>query len=273
MLLRASGTLDEVESAANRAAVSDQKNEHMALLRHERYFWMPNEYEDVTTLQQQAQKRRTIEQAITQLFAPEDEALRSALAAAKEAGLPLIQISPIEGKLLQLLAVACNAHKILEIGSLAGYSGIWLARALPADGRLITLEVSPKHAEVVRNSFKRAGVADRSEVRVGKALDLLPQLEGEAPFDLVFIDADKPPYPQYLDWALRLTRPGSIIVADNTIHSGERLHEVTDKDEADASVYEYNRRAASDPRLDSLALAIDDDSTDGFTISVVRPDR
>ncbi|HLI90615.1 MAG TPA: O-methyltransferase [Ktedonobacteraceae bacterium] len=232
---------------------------------------MPNDYEDVTTLQQQAQTRREIEQAITQLFAPEDEALRSALAAAKEAGLPLIQISPIQGKLLQLLAAACNARKILEIGSLAGYSGIWLARALPAGGRLITLEINPKHAEVVRDSFKRAGVADRSEVRVGKALDLLPQLEGEAPFDLVFIDADKTPYPQYLDWALRLTRPGSIIVADNCVR-GKRLWKAADQDEVEASVYEYNRRAASDPRLVSLALAIDNDATDGFTISVVRQD-
>src|SRR5579885_2491816 len=229
---------------------------------------MPNDYEDVTTLQQQAQTRREIEQAITQLFAPEDEALRSALAAAKEAGLPLIQISPIQGKLLQLLAAACNARKILEIGSLAGYSGIWLARALPAGGRLITLEINPKHAEVVRDSFKRAGVADRSEVRVGKALDLLPGLEREAPFDLVFIDADKSPYPQYLEAALRLARPGSIIVADNCIRGGRVFQ--PSEDEGNNGVAEYNRRIATDPRLISLLLPMDEDYTDGFAVSVVR---
>ena len=170
---------------------------------------------ELTTLQQQAQTRHQIETAITRMFAAEDEALQSTLKAAQEAGLPQIQISPIQGKFLQLLATICNAHKILEIGALAGYSGIWLARALPSHGRLITLEVDARHAEVVRQSFARAGVADRTEVRVGKALELLPQMEDEAPFDLVFIDADKPPYPDYLDWALRLTRPGSIIVADN----------------------------------------------------------
>ncbi|MBE3561854.1 MAG: O-methyltransferase, partial [Ktedonobacteraceae bacterium] len=167
---------------------------------------------DATTLQQQARTRREIESAIGQLFAAEDEGLRYALAAGREAGLPAIQISPIEGKLLQLLAAACNARKILEIGSLAGYSGIWLARALPPDGRLITLEVNPQHAGVVRRAFEHAGVSDRAEVRVGKALDLLPQLTAEGPFDLIFIDADKAPYPHYLEWALRLSRPGSIIV-------------------------------------------------------------
>src|SRR5207237_7753394 len=123
-------------------------------------------------------------------------------------------------------------------------------------------------AKAVRKSFARAGVGDRSEVRVGKALDLLPQLESEAPFDLVFIDADKPPYPQYLDWALRLTRPGSIIVADNCIRSGRAFRQP--EDEGMAGVVEYNRRIASDPRLLSLDLAMDDDFTDGFAISVVK---
>ncbi len=223
---------------------------------------------DLVTLQQQAEIRKNIETAITQLFAAEDEGLQYALAAAKEAGLPEIQISPVQGKFLQLLAAACQARKILEIGSLAGYSGIWLARSLPEDGRLITLEVNPHHAEVVRSSFARAGVDNRAEVRVGRALDLLPHLESEAPFDLVFIDADKPPYPRYLDWALRLTRPGSIIVADNCIRKGAALHE--SNDEATAGLFEYNRRIASDPRLVSLALPMDEDFTDGYAIAVVR---
>jgi caffeoyl-CoA O-methyltransferase len=225
---------------------------------------------NVTALQQRAKTQREIEAAITRMFAPEDDGLRQALIAAKEAGLPQIQISPIQGKLLQLLAIACNARNILEIGSLAGYSGIWLARALPPGGRLITLEINPKHAEIVRQSFVRAGVGDRAEVRVGNALELLPQLENDAPFDLVFIDADKPSYPQYLDWALRLTRPGSIIVADNCIRSGEALREPEQvRDEGTAALAEYNKRVATNPRLLSLALAMDDDYMDGFTIAVV----
>jgi caffeoyl-CoA O-methyltransferase len=169
---------------------------------------------------------------------------------------------------LQLLAAACNAQKILEIGSLGGYSGIWLARSLPVGGHFITLEINPTHAELVRNALIHAGVSDRAEVRVGKALDLLPQLEHEAPFDLIFIDADKPPYPQYLEWALRLSRPGSIIVADNCIRGGRGFEDP--QDEYSTGIVDYNNRIASDPRLISLALAMDDDYTDGFAISVVR---
>ena len=224
---------------------------------------------ELTFLQQQAKIRHRIEEAITHQFAAEDEGLQYALTAARQAGLPQIQISPIQGKLLQLLATACNAHKILEIGSLGGYSGIWLARALPSNGRLITLEINPIHADLVRTAFAKAGVSDRAEVRVGKALDLLPHLESEAPFDLVFIDADKPPYPQYLEWALRLTRPGSIIAADNCIRSGKAFDQP--EDEGMAGIVEYNKRIASDERLMSLLLAMDDDYTDGFAISVVKP--
>jgi caffeoyl-CoA O-methyltransferase len=229
---------------------------------------MTDHSSELAEIQHQAKIRHNIEEAITQQFAAEDEGLLYALQAANQAGLPKIQISPIQGKLLQLLAVACNAQKILEIGSLGGYSGIWLARALPVGGRFITLEINPTHASLVRNAFAQAGVSDRSEVRVGKALDLLPQLQNEAPFDLIFIDADKPPYPQYLEWALRLSRPGSIIVADNCIRSGKGFQEP--EDEANAGIVEYNKRAASDPRLISLALAMDDDYTDGFAISVVQ---
>ena len=223
---------------------------------------------ELTALQQAAKTRHEIEVAITSMFAAEDEGLRASLETAKQAGLPEIQISPIQGKFLQLLATMCNARKILEIGALAGYSGIWLARALPQGGRLITLEMNPHHANVVEKSFERAGVGDRAEVRIGKALDLLPALESDAPFDLVFIDADKPPYPQYLDWALRLTRPGSIIVADNCIRSGKAFGKA--EDEGVAGIIELNRRMASEPRLVSLILPMDDDYTDGFAIAVVK---
>jgi predicted O-methyltransferase YrrM len=229
---------------------------------------MSNISDELAALQLEEETRHKIETTIARIFAPEDEGLRYALSSAKQAGLPEIQISPIQGKFLQLLAAACNARKILEIGSLGGYSGIWLARALPPGGRFITLEINPAHAEVVRGSFAKAGVSDRAEIRVGKALDLLPQLEGEAPFDLVFIDADKQPYPQYLEWALRLTRPGSIIVADNCIRGGRGFGDPLD--EGSAGVVEYNRRIASDPHLNSLDLAMDDDYTDGFAISVVK---
>lgn len=174
---------------------------------------------------------------------------------------------------MQLLAVACNAHKILEIGSLAGYSGVWLARGLRPGGRMITLEIDPKHAEIARNSFARAGVADRAEVRLGKALDLLPQLAEEGPFDLVFIDADKASYPQYLEWALQLSRPGSIIVADNGVWSGLALRDIADNNDPDvAGLIEYNKRVASNPRLVSAALALRENYTDGCTIAVVQPE-
>lgn len=210
----------------------------------------------------------SIQRAIIEQFAPEDEGLRNALAAANQQGLPAIQISPIQGKMLQVLATACNAQKMLEIGSLGGYSGIWLARALPAAGRLITLEISPKHAAAVRSAFTHAQVADRAEVRVGKALDLLPGLASEAPFDLIFIDADKGSYPAYLDWALRLSKPGSIIVADNCIREGRAFQQPDNEDTA--GIIEYNRRVASDPHLTSLVLPMDDEYTDGFAISVVK---
>lgn len=229
---------------------------------------MTQEDAELSRLQQEAATRNNIEEEITRTFAAEDDGLKHALQAAKQAGLPEIQISPLQGKLLQLLAVACNAQKILEIGSLGGYSGIWLARALPAGGKFITLEINPTHAELVRNAFIHAGVSDCAEVRVGKALDLLPQLEHEAPFDLIFIDADKPPYPQYLEWALQLSRPGSIIVADNCIRGGKGFEDP--QDEYSTGIVAYNNHIASDPRLISLALAMDDDFMDGFAISVVR---
>ena len=229
---------------------------------------MTSDSSELALFQQQTKTRQKIVEAITHQFAAEDEGLQHALMAAKQAGLPEIQISPIQGKLLQLLAAACNAQKILEIGSLGGYSGIWLARALPSNGRFITLEINPTHAMLVQNAFVQAGVSDRAEVRVGRALELLPQLQHEAPFDLIFIDADKPPYPQYLEWALRLSRPGSIIVADNCIRSGKAFEEPAD--DGMAGIVAYNKRIASDPRLISLALAMDDDYTDGFAIAVVQ---
>ena len=228
--------------------------------------------QELDQLRQNAQQRAEIDAALNALFASEDDALRAALDAGRAADMPAIQISPLQGRLLQVLAAACGARKILEIGALAGYSGIWLARALPADGRLISLEVSEKHAEVARASLERAGVSDRAEVRVGPASETLAALSDAAPFDLVFIDADKPGYPTYLDWALKLTRPGSVIVADNCIRGGAPLREAANSGDGDPSIKalgEYDRRVANDPRLRSVAFPMDDEGMDGFAIAVV----
>jgi len=221
----------------------------------------------MSDLQQQEKQRQEIQQAITDLYAPEDEGLRYALEEARAAGLPDIQISPMQGKLLQLLATACNARRILEIGALAGYSGIWLARSLPAGGRLITIEADPRHADVVRRSFAKAGVNDRAEVKVGRGLDVLPTLTNDGPFDLIFIDADKPAYPSYLEWALRLSRPGSIIIADNCLPRGSKLRHLESGSEK--AFEEYNKRLASDPSVVALALPLTKTYTDGFAIAVV----
>ncbi|HEV2236988.1 MAG TPA: O-methyltransferase, partial [Ktedonobacterales bacterium] len=214
-----------------------------------------------------AAARSYINTELTRRFAPEDDALRGAVEAAQAAGMPAIQVSPLRGRLLQVLAAACGARKMLEIGALAGYSGIWLARALPADGRLISLEISEQHAAVARASLARAGVADRAEVRVGAGADLLPGLEAEAPFDLVFIDANKDGYPQYLEWALQLTRPGSIIVADNCVRGGEPLRGDS-ADEGNRGIASYDAAIAANPRLRSIVLPMDL-GMDGVAISVV----
>lgn len=208
---------------------------------------------------------REIEEAIARLFVSEDEALQQTLVRAREQGLPPIQISALQGKLLQVLAIACQARKILEIGALAGYSGIWLARALPADGRLITLEINETHAEVVRQSFRQAQVDDRAEVRVGPALETLPLLVEEGPFDFIFIDADKEAYAQYLAWAIQLAHPGSIIVADNCVLGGDGLYAPEPANPRALGALAYNQQASSDPALCSIALPVNS----GMTVSVV----
>ncbi len=165
---------------------------------------------------------------------PADPDLDSALRATSEAGMPAINVAPNQGRLLQMLARSIGARTILEIGTLGGYSTIWLARALPPGGRLITLEADPKHAGVARANLERAGLSDRVEVRTGAALDSLPALaaEGLGPFDLVFIDADKPNTPAYFEWSLKLTRQGSLIITDNVVRDGA----VADLASADPSV-------------------------------------
>ena len=228
-------------------------------------------------LSDDSQLRAFINRELQARFAPEDEALRDSRARAQAEKIPAIQIAPLQGRLLQVLALACGARRILEIGSLAGYSGTWLARGLPVDGKLISLEVDPKHAEIARATFAAAGLGERAEVRVGPALDLLPTLVPEAPFDLIFIDADKRNNPQYLDWAITLSRPGSLIVADNVIRRG-RAFQTPPHDESAAGVAEYTRKILAHPSLVSVAFPIvtemapdgNDAAMDGIAISVVQ---
>lgn len=167
----------------------------------------------------------SVDQYISQLFHDEDEGLKATEQSIIESGIPQISISPNQGKFLQLLAQLCNAKKILEIGTLGGYSTIWMARALPQNGQLVTLEIDKKHAAVAQQNFNRCGLASKIEIRLGKAIEILPQLLAEAagPFDMIFIDADKPPYTEYFQWALKLSRPGTLIIADNVIREGKVL--------------------------------------------------
>ncbi|GHJ91092.1 O-methyltransferase [Streptomyces sp. NE5-10] len=192
---------------------------------------------------------------VTDLLVPADEALTAALADSAAAGLPEIAVAPNQGKFLHLLARAQGARRILEIGTLGGYSTIWLARALPADGRLITLEYDPRHAEVARGNLARAGLADRVEVRTGPALDTLPLLEeeGAGPFDLVFVDADKANNPHYVSWALKLSRPGTLVVVDNVVRGG-RVAAPDPTDPAITGTRAMFELVANEPRLDATAL-------------------
>lgn len=193
------------------------------------------------------------------VFGREDDLLRNLMPAAVKQGLPNISIFPEAGQMLYMLAKMIGARKILEIGALAGYSGIWLARALPPDGRFLTLELNPKHAEVTRANYVAAGLGDQTEVRVGPALDLLDAVAPEAPFDLVFIDADKETYPRYLDYALEYTRPGGLILADNA-DAGGHVHEMANqpngRPNGRLAIQTYNQRIAEHPRLISNIIPV-----------------
>ncbi|WP_395704675.1 O-methyltransferase [Rhodococcus ruber] len=206
---------------------------------------------------------------LAELLVGDDPALTAALEANAAAGLPPIDVAPVQGKLLHLLARIRGARRILEIGTLGGYSTIWLARAVGDDGRVVTLEYEPRHAEVARANLDRAGVGERVEVRVGAALDLLPSLEGEAPFDLVFVDADKENNPHYVRWALRLGRPGTVIVVDNVIRGGSVTNADLD-DERVRGAREVLELMGAEPRLDATALqTVGVKGWDGVAIAVM----
>jgi caffeoyl-CoA O-methyltransferase len=210
-----------------------------------------------------------IDRYIEERFAPQDEALEAAVRESRQAGLPEIQVSPNEAKLLQLLAELVGARSVLEIGTLGGYSAIHFARALPEDGRLVSLEIDERHAEVARENVERAGLSGKVEIRVGDARELLAGIAegGEGPFDIVFIDADKTGYPEYLEWSLRITRPGSVILGDNTVRGGSILDP---RDDSARATNEFNERIAGDPRLSAILLPILRERIDGLTIARVR---
>jgi caffeoyl-CoA O-methyltransferase len=201
---------------------------------------------------------------IVGLFGAEDDILASLREEADRAGLPPIAISADEGRLLQVLLTSIGARRVLEVGTLGGYSAICMARALPPAGRLLSVEINDQHAAFARRYIQRAGLADRVEVRVGRALDVLPSLDGER-FDAIFLDADKEPLPTYFEWALRLVRPGGLIIADNALWGG-RVYDGEQPDDKTRGVREFNRRMATDARV----LGIIVPTHDGVAIAVVR---
>ena len=211
-----------------------------------------------------------VDEYLAGLLLPDDPVLEQALADSKAAGLPAINVAPNQGRFLELLARMAGARNILEIGTLGGYSSIWLGRALPEGGRLTTLEYEPRHAEVARRNLERAGLSDRVEVRVGRAIDSLAELEreGRHPFDLVFIDADKPSTADYVRWALRLSKPGTVIIVDNVVRGGGIVG--GGKDENVDGVRRGLEAIAGEPRLHAAAVqTVGVKGYDGFALAVV----
>lgn len=212
-----------------------------------------------------------VDQYLAQGLIPDDSVLQAAQSDSAAAGLPAISVSPLQGKLLHLLARSCQAKTILEIGTLGAYSTIWLARALPANGRLITLEYEPRHAKVAQNNLTRAGLSDRVELILGKALETLPRLvdDPRAPFDLIFIDADKPSTWEYFEWALKLSHRGSIIIVDNVVRNGNVI-EATSEDAAVQGVRRFHERVAREPRVSATAIqTVGSKGYDGFALALV----
>lgn len=216
-------------------------------------------------------KWATVDSYFSELLAPNDEFLNLALKHNAEANLPSHDVSAVQGKFLALLIKMTAAHRVLEIGTLGGYSTIWMARALPPDGLITTIEREARYVEVSQKNFQSAGVEQKIEIHLGAAADVLPTLSG--PYDLIFIDADKPNNPLYLEWAIKLSRPGTVIVADNVVRGGE----VANKNSSNASVIgvqRYMDMLAADSRIDSTALqTVGEKGWDGFAISIVGENK
>ena len=214
----------------------------------------------------------SVDKYISNLLAEEDDVLKAVDQSIYDHGIPQISVSPNQGKFLQIMATLCGARNILEIGTLAAYSTIWMARALPEGGRMVTLEYDALHARVAKENIERAGLSEKVEVRLGKAIDILPQLEAEGagPFDMIFIDADKPPYPEYYEWALKLSRPGTLIIADNVIREGQVL-DPNSPDEKVQGVQRLNEVLSKDSRVSATILqTVGIKEYDGMAIVVVN---
>jgi predicted O-methyltransferase YrrM len=212
-----------------------------------------------------------VDSYIADLFLAPDPALEAALTSSTAAGLPAISVSPTQGKLLHVLARVQGARRILEIGTLGGYSTIWLARALPAGGRLISLEIDPRHADVAQTNLDRAGLSSAVEIRLGPALDTLPKLvtEGRGPFDLIFIDADKPGYADYLKWSLRLARKGTLIIADNVVRKGA-VADPESTDENVQGIWKFNEALAAEKRVTTTVMqTVGSKGYDGLALILV----
>jgi predicted O-methyltransferase YrrM len=205
-----------------------------------------------------------VDEYIASLFARDDDVLAALREAADREGLPPIAISAVTGRFLQILLSAIKAERVLEVGTLGGYSAIWMARALPSSGRFVTVEVDQRHAEFARRYFVRAGLHDRIDLRIGRALDVLPAFDGER-FDAIFLDADKEPLPTYFEWALRLLRPGGLLIADNALWGG-RVLDLEIEDEGTRGVREFNRRLSSDERVLGTIVPVGD----GLAVAVVN---
>jgi len=213
----------------------------------------------------------SVDDYVSGLFGDEDEALRKTVKSIKDENIPQISVSANQGKFLQVLARLCNAKKILEIGPLAGYSTIWMARALPESGKLISLELDPHHAEVAKRNISAAGLSDIVDIRLGKAMDSLQQLikEDAGPFDMIFIDADKPPYKEYFELSLKLARPGTLIIADNVIRDGKVLLDKTD--EMAEGAKRFNAALAGNNAVTATIIqTVGTKEHDGMAIAVVN---
>lgn len=215
---------------------------------------------------------KSVDKYISKLMGIEDKALKSTLKTMKDTTMGMANVSANQGKFLQVLAIACNAKRILEIGTLGGYSTIWLARALPDNGHLVTLELEQSNADIARKNIIKAGLDSVVNIRVGRAIDLLPLIETEdpEPFDFIFIDADKPPYAEYFEWALKLSRPGTIIVADNVIREGKILDD-NHPDEKVQGVQRFNKMLSGNNQVTATIIqTVGGKDHDGMAVAVVN---
>jgi predicted O-methyltransferase YrrM len=215
---------------------------------------------------------KQVDTFFTDALIPPDPELDAALASNHAAGLPPIDVTPLQGKFLELMIRATGAQRVLEIGTLGGYSTIWMARAVGASGKVITLELERRHAEIAQCNFEKAGVAERIDLRIGPASQSLAALavEGAAPFDFIFIDADKAGYPEYLQWSLKLSRPGTLIIADNVVRDGKVI-EPDNPDPNIRGVRRFTELVAAEPRLSTTVLqTVGSKGYDGFAIAIVN---